>query len=99
MAADAAILKNRRDVLGIGNIAVPGFLTHPPDVASFSLRHRVRHLFPGQQFIKRSGEVALRRPGARETDAVLIIDAPAVAYQALFIEDENLWRPHGADLV
>ena len=104
MALDAVILHDPRDLVAVGHFA--GFsaaLEHAADQAAAGIGTGNAHVFAGQQFFQRVGQIRvvdfkLRIPAAG-LNAVLIVDAPGVANLAIGIEHEHLRIAPGAHLV
>src|SRR5262249_32690136 len=95
----AVVLEDARHLLRVSHLAgllrlYPARRQAPP-----RLRGRRRDRLAGEDFAQRLGEVAARRLCPREADAVLVVDAAAVAHLALAVEDERFRRPLRLELV
>ena len=99
MAFHAAFLQNGGDVLRVSDLAALRLVPDPADETAWSFRRFLAYLFAAQQFVEGLNQVAMRGPGPREADAVLVVDAAPVADHAVFIEHEHLGRAQRPELV
>ena len=103
MALDAVLLKDARDLLAVSDFGIGDRLTNATDLAANNVRCRHAHLFAGGELADRLGQVALRGRGALVADAIgeaiLIVDASAIAHHAILVEHEHLGRTLGAELI
>ena len=92
MALDAMVVEHPRDLLGVGNLAGRRFVIHFADETADGRHGRSANRFAGQETIERGNEILFRNAGAREPDAVLIVDRATVSNRSLIVEHKHFWR-------
>ncbi len=93
MAANAALMQDGGDVLGIGDFALRYSPLDSADEAADWLLSRLAHVFAREQVVERVGKKALRRDRARIAYTELVVDPAPVADDALGIDDKYFRRP------
>src|SRR3954469_6781540 len=99
MAFDAALVEERRDVFGISYSAGGRLLAYAADQAADRFSLGDGDWFSGQQLIEGRFQFGVLRLVFDIADAPLIVDAAAIADGAVAIEDENLGRSLGRELI
>jgi hypothetical protein len=95
----AALLQNRRDMLGECYRAVGLHFRRPRDEAAFDGHLGQRHFFAREHLFQGVNQESLRRLRPLITDAELIVDASLIADDAAGVEHERFRHALGAEFL
>src|SRR5262249_6566836 len=95
----AVVLNDARDLFRVGDLA--GFLRldGPCDEAARRLGGRRRHGFTGEHLAHGLCQIAARRLDAGEADTILVVDTAVISHLSVGVDNEDLRRALGPELV